>query len=176
MAAALEHCHYRWVGEGLGVSGGGYTLGLHHRRTGRRQAWVSLPFSAILCHSLQHRLAAFSDCVSMSPPAPCCRGICHGDVYAHNVMADEQGQTVLCDYGARVCALVCACVWVWEKGEWFWWVDRQLAGRLKWASSPKPMGAEADSPLLPLTPLLCATALCPCRRLLPLPQGRPCAL
>jgi serine/threonine protein kinase len=35
-----------------------------------------------------------------------CRGICHGDVYAHNVMADEQGQTVLCDYGAPVW---CAC-------------------------------------------------------------------
>lgn len=27
-------------------------------------------------------------------------GICHGDVYAHNVLADEAGNGVLCDYGA----------------------------------------------------------------------------
>ena len=26
-------------------------------------------------------------------------GICHGDVYAHNVVADENGDAVLCDYG-----------------------------------------------------------------------------
>jgi hypothetical protein len=42
------------------------------------------------------------------PPAVC-RGICHGDVYAHNVMADEQGQTVLCDYGAPVWCAGCVC-------------------------------------------------------------------
>ncbi|KAL4442982.1 hypothetical protein ABPG77_008473 [Micractinium sp. CCAP 211/92] len=28
------------------------------------------------------------------------RGIAHGDVYAHNVMADEAGHATLCDYGA----------------------------------------------------------------------------
>ncbi len=28
------------------------------------------------------------------------RRICHGDVYAHNVLADEDGAAVLCDYGA----------------------------------------------------------------------------
>lgn len=28
------------------------------------------------------------------------KGICHGDVYAHNVMADEAGHATLCDYGA----------------------------------------------------------------------------
>lgn len=28
------------------------------------------------------------------------RGIAHGDVYAHNVMADEGGHATLCDYGA----------------------------------------------------------------------------
>ncbi|KAL4857990.1 Plant intracellular Ras-group-related LRR protein 5 [Chlorella vulgaris] len=28
------------------------------------------------------------------------RGICHGDVYAHNVMASEEGHATLCDYGA----------------------------------------------------------------------------
>ncbi|KAL4457710.1 hypothetical protein ABPG75_012575 [Micractinium tetrahymenae] len=28
------------------------------------------------------------------------RGIAHGDVYAHNVMADETGHATLCDYGA----------------------------------------------------------------------------
>lgn len=26
-------------------------------------------------------------------------GICHGDVYAHNVLADAAGHAVLCDYG-----------------------------------------------------------------------------
>ena len=26
-------------------------------------------------------------------------GICHGDVYAHNVLADASGRAVLCDYG-----------------------------------------------------------------------------
>ena len=26
--------------------------------------------------------------------------ICHGDVYAHNVLADATGRAVLCDYGA----------------------------------------------------------------------------
>ena len=31
-------------------------------------------------------------------------GICHGDVYAHNVLADDKGHAVLCDYGARTCA------------------------------------------------------------------------
>lgn len=25
--------------------------------------------------------------------------ICHGDVYAHNVLADSHGKSVLCDYG-----------------------------------------------------------------------------
>jgi serine/threonine protein kinase len=30
------------------------------------------------------------------------RGICHGDVYAHNVLAAEDGTAVLCDYGAFV--------------------------------------------------------------------------
>ncbi len=28
------------------------------------------------------------------------RRICHGDVYAHNVLAAEDGAAVLCDYGA----------------------------------------------------------------------------
>jgi hypothetical protein len=28
------------------------------------------------------------------------RGFAHGDVYAHNVLADEEGNAVLCDYGA----------------------------------------------------------------------------
>lgn len=28
------------------------------------------------------------------------RGIAHGDVYAHNVIADDKGNAVLCDYGA----------------------------------------------------------------------------
>lgn len=35
-------------------------------------------------------------CAAPSRP----RGIAHGDVYAHNVMADEAGQATLCDYGA----------------------------------------------------------------------------
>ena len=26
-------------------------------------------------------------------------GICHGDVYAHNVLTDASGRAVLCDYG-----------------------------------------------------------------------------
>jgi serine/threonine protein kinase len=26
--------------------------------------------------------------------------IAHGDVYAHNMLADDAGNTVLCDYGA----------------------------------------------------------------------------
>lgn len=28
------------------------------------------------------------------------RGVAHGDVYAHNVLADEEGRVYLCDYGA----------------------------------------------------------------------------
>ena len=28
------------------------------------------------------------------------RHICHGDVYAHNVLSDASGRSVLCDYGA----------------------------------------------------------------------------
>lgn len=27
--------------------------------------------------------------------------ICHGDVYGHNVLADKQGNSVLCDYGEK---------------------------------------------------------------------------
>lgn len=30
-------------------------------------------------------------------------GICHGDVYAHNVVAELDGNAVLCDYGASFC-------------------------------------------------------------------------
>lgn len=36
--------------------------------------------------------------------------ICHGDVYGHNVLADEEGNSVLCDYGKhmlRFCMLCC---------------------------------------------------------------------
>ncbi len=36
--------------------------------------------------------------------------ICHGDVYGHNVLADEEGNAVLCDYGKhmlRFCMLCC---------------------------------------------------------------------
>ena len=35
-------------------------------------------------------------------PRHCClcrSGFCHGDLYAHNVLADEAGNAVLCDYG-----------------------------------------------------------------------------
>lgn len=28
-------------------------------------------------------------------------GICHGDVYAHNVLMDENGTVTLCDFGER---------------------------------------------------------------------------
>ena len=28
--------------------------------------------------------------------------ICHGDVYAHNVLVDEVGNATLCDYGTRL--------------------------------------------------------------------------
>ena len=38
-------------------------------------------------------------------------GICHGDVYAHNVLADEQGHAVLCDYGVPLSDQV--AVWGW---------------------------------------------------------------
>lgn len=27
------------------------------------------------------------------------KGICHGDVYAHNILANADGNAVLCDYG-----------------------------------------------------------------------------
>ena len=39
--------------------------------------------------------------------------ICHGDVYAHNVVADENGNAVLCDYGEGWSGVegVC-CLWV----------------------------------------------------------------
>lgn len=40
-------------------------------------------------------------CRALLPRCPiACRGIAHGDVYAHNVMADETGHATLCDYGA----------------------------------------------------------------------------
>lgn len=29
------------------------------------------------------------------------RGVAHGDVYAHNVLADEEGNVFLCDYGEQ---------------------------------------------------------------------------
>lgn len=35
-------------------------------------------------------------------PAKHFAGVAHGDVYAHNVLADEEGRVFLCDYGARV--------------------------------------------------------------------------
>ena len=31
-------------------------------------------------------------------------GIAHGDVYAHNILVDEHGSAVLCDYGGRALA------------------------------------------------------------------------
>lgn len=34
-------------------------------------------------------------------------GICHGDVYAHNVLADAEGNAVLCDYGVHAAAGAC---------------------------------------------------------------------
>jgi serine/threonine protein kinase len=40
------------------------------------------------------------------------RGVCHGDVYAHNVLADEEGHAVLCDYGE---AVVCERLWLCVK-------------------------------------------------------------
>lgn len=36
------------------------------------------------------------------------RGIAHGDVYAHNVMASEEGHATLCDYGALYTAAAAA--------------------------------------------------------------------
>ncbi len=39
-------------------------------------------------------------------------GICHGDVYAHNVLADADGNAVVCDYGTWWAVLVDqCCVW-----------------------------------------------------------------
>jgi serine/threonine protein kinase len=29
------------------------------------------------------------------------QGVAHGDVYAHNLLADEEGNVFLCDYGER---------------------------------------------------------------------------
>ncbi len=29
-------------------------------------------------------------------------GVCHGDVYAHNILVDEDHHAVLCDFGACV--------------------------------------------------------------------------
>ena len=29
------------------------------------------------------------------------QGICHGDVYAHNILAGNDGTVVLCDFGER---------------------------------------------------------------------------
>ena len=31
------------------------------------------------------------------------RGICHGDVYAHNIMLEGESHAVLCDFGAAYC-------------------------------------------------------------------------
>ena len=77
------------------------------------------------------------------------RGICHGDVYAHNVLADEQGHATLCDYGERA--------------------GRGGVGRC--AASPQACTHAADRPpRAPRAPRL------RCRRVLPLPQGRPSAL
>ena len=39
--------------------------------------------------------------------------ICHGDVYGHNVLADSQGNSVLCDYGELdllYCLHHCDCI------------------------------------------------------------------
>ena len=38
--------------------------------------------------------------VSSALEAMHARGLVHGDVYAHNVLADKDGNSVLCDYGA----------------------------------------------------------------------------
>lgn len=47
-----------------------------------------------------HALPQTKDLVRLLAFVPCRRGICHGDVYAHNVMASEEGHATLCDYGA----------------------------------------------------------------------------
>jgi len=45
-------------------------------------------------------VARVGACVASALAYMHARGICHGDVYAHNILADSDGQAVLCDYGA----------------------------------------------------------------------------
>jgi serine/threonine protein kinase len=45
------------------------------------------------------------------------RGICHGDVYAHNIMLEGDSHAVLCDFGAAFCYDVNAAGGFWEAME-----------------------------------------------------------
>lgn len=63
------------------------------------QSLLRCRWAAGLKLELQYVLRAASDVASALAYLHA-HGICHGDVYAHNVLADESGRAVLCDYGA----------------------------------------------------------------------------
>ncbi|KAF6263001.1 hypothetical protein COO60DRAFT_1698969 [Scenedesmus sp. NREL 46B-D3] len=52
----------------------------------------SLPAALSICHGVAGALAYLHSL-----------GIAHGDVYAHNIMADGQARPVVCDFGASFC-------------------------------------------------------------------------
>jgi Leucine-rich repeat (LRR) protein len=59
------------------------------------------------------------------------KGVIHGDVYAHNVLADAQGNIVLCDYGAAFyCPRAAAAAYEGHEGKAFGLLLRDLLTRM----------------------------------------------
>ena len=106
IAAALAHLH------SLGVS----DLGFSFSRVLRTCSTLAEILSGVHTRSLFHdkdtmhfmsgMRIAWCGALAPSDVVRCwshgmCTQVCHGDVYAHNVMADADGKATLLDYGAQ---------------------------------------------------------------------------